>query len=87
MTVPAQPKRYHIAHVNRLPSIVVDGHLLWCDREVLLRAMPGTMTGVHTIKQRPLNELQLSSLPALFVREPCADPAQDHCPRHSPEQR
>lgn len=66
MTVPAQPKLYHIAHVDRLPSIVADGHL-WCDREVLRRAMPGTTIGMNTIKQRRLNELRLSSHPALFV--------------------
>lgn len=28
MTVPAQPKIYHIVHVDRLPSIVADG-CLW----------------------------------------------------------
>jgi hypothetical protein len=66
MTVPAQPKLYHIAHVDRLPSIVADGQL-WCDREVLRRAMPGTAIGMNTIKQRRLNELRLSSHPALFV--------------------
>ncbi len=31
MTVPAQPKLYHIVHVDRLRSIVADGHL-WSDR-------------------------------------------------------
>lgn len=30
MTVPAQPKIYHIVHVDRLPSIIADG-CLWCD--------------------------------------------------------
>lgn len=66
MTVPAQPKLYHIAHVDRLPSILADGRL-WCDREVLRRAMPGTTIGMNTIKQRRLNELRLSSHPGLFV--------------------
>lgn len=66
MTVPAQPKLYHIAHVDRLPSIVTDGHL-WCDREVLRRRMPGTTIGMNTIKQRRLSELRLSSHPELFV--------------------
>ncbi|MDI6750467.1 MAG: DUF4433 domain-containing protein [Rhodocyclaceae bacterium] len=28
--VPPQPKIYHIAHVDRLPSIAADG-FLWCD--------------------------------------------------------
>lgn len=66
MTVPARPKLYHIAHVDRLPSIVADGQL-WCDREVLRRAMSGTTIGMNTIKQRRLNELRLHSHPALFV--------------------
>jgi hypothetical protein len=30
MPVPAQPKIYHIVHVDRLPSIVADG-FLWSD--------------------------------------------------------
>lgn len=66
MTVPAQPKLYHIAHVDRLPSIVVD-QCLWCDREVVRRAPPGTTIGMNSIKQRRLNELRLTSYPDLFV--------------------
>lgn len=66
MTVPARPKLYHIAHVDRLPSIVAD-QCLWCDREVLRRAPPGTTIGMNTIKQRRLNELRLASHPELFV--------------------
>lgn len=66
MTVPARPKIYHIAHVDRLPSIVAD-QCLWCDREVVRRAPPGTTIGMNSIKQRRLNELRLSSHPALFV--------------------
>lgn len=69
MTVPAQPKLYHIAHVDRLPSIVAD-QCLWCDREVLRRAAPGTPgtdIGIKSIKQRRLNELRLACHPDLFV--------------------
>ena len=66
MTVPARPKLYHIAHVDRLPSIVADQCLL-CDREVLRRAPAGTMIGMNSIKQRRLNELRLTSHPTLFV--------------------
>ena len=58
MTVPAHPKLYHIAHVDRLPSIVAD-QCLWCDREVARRAPPGTTIGMNSIKQRRLNELRL----------------------------
>jgi hypothetical protein len=43
--VPPQPKIYHIAHVDRLPSIVADG-FLWCDAEVVRRAPAGTTIGM-----------------------------------------
>lgn len=66
MAVPAQPKLYHIAHVDRLPSIVADGGLC-CDAEVVRRAPPGTTIGMNGIKQRRLNELRLSSHPDLHV--------------------
>jgi len=66
VTVPARPKLYHIAHVDRLPSIVAD-QCLWCDREVVRRAPAGTTIGMNSIKQRRLNELRLSSHPTLFV--------------------
>ncbi len=66
MTVPAQPKLYHIALVDRLPSIVADG-CLWCDAEVARRRPVGTMIGMNTIKQRRLSELRLNSHPDLHV--------------------
>ena len=64
--VPPQPKIYHIAHVDRLPSIVADG-FLWCDAEIVRRMPPGTTIGMNGIKQRRLNELHLSSHPDLHV--------------------
>lgn len=48
MTVPAQPKIYHIVHVDRLPSIVADG-CLWCDAEIVRRAPKGTTIGMNSI--------------------------------------
>lgn len=63
--VPAQPKLYHIAHVDRLPSIVAnDG--LWCDAEIVRRAPAGTTIGMAGIKQRRLVQ-PLSSHPDLHV--------------------
>jgi hypothetical protein len=59
--VPPQPKIYHIAHVDRLPSIVADG-FLWCDR----CAPAGTTIGMSNIKQRRLT-LPLRSYPDLHV--------------------
>lgn len=66
MPVPAQPKVYHIVHVDRLASIVADGRLS-CDAEIARRAPPGTMIGMSGIKQRRLAELTLSSHPDLHV--------------------
>jgi len=66
MAVPAQPKIYHIVHLDRLPSIIADGYL-WCDAEVLRREPPGTIIGMNRIKLRRLNELTLTSHPDLHV--------------------
>lgn len=63
---PARPKLYHIAHVDRLPSIVADG-CLWSDAEVQRRAPPGTTIGMSSIKQRRLTELTLNSHPGLHI--------------------
>ena len=64
--MPSQPKIYHIAHVDRLPSIVATGGLL-SDALVQAQALGGTMVGMNHIKQRRLTELQLTSHPGLFV--------------------
>lgn len=66
MPVPAQPKIYHIVHIDRLSSIIADQHL-WCDAEVVRRSPQGTPIGMSKIKQRRLNELRLASHPALHV--------------------
>jgi|GEM_PF-3518493 len=66
VVVPPQPKIYHIAHADRLPSIVADG-FLWCDAEVVRRAPLGTTIGMNSIKSRRLNELRLNSHPDLHV--------------------
>lgn len=65
MAVPAQPKIYHICHVDRLASIVADGHL-WCDAEIARREPPGTTIGMSGIKQRRLRT-RLGSHPELHV--------------------
>ena len=51
--VPANPKIYHIVHVDRLPSIIAANGLL-CDAEMAQRSAPGTVIGMHGIKQRRL---------------------------------
>ena len=63
--VPANPKIYHIAHVDRLASIVADGQL-WCDAEAIRRGSAGTTIGMSSIKQRRLHS-PLTSWPDLMV--------------------
>jgi hypothetical protein len=50
---PAQPKIYHIVHVDRLASIVADG-CLWSDAVIVQRTGGGTMIGMGSIKERRL---------------------------------
>ncbi|NCA87713.1 MAG: DUF4433 domain-containing protein [Gammaproteobacteria bacterium] len=67
MAPPANPKLYHIVHMDRLPSILADDSL-WCDAEVARHAPEGTTIGMGTIKQRRL-QLTLRSRPGLHVGE------------------
>lgn len=67
MTVPNQPKIYHIVHEDRLPSILKDG-CLWCDATIVEReGQTGTTIGMNNIKARRLRELELNSHPGLYV--------------------
>ena len=66
MPVSAEPKIYHIVHIDRLPSIIAD-NCLWCDAEIVRRSPPGTTIGMNSIKQRRLNTLTLTSHPNLYV--------------------
>jgi hypothetical protein len=68
MAVPAQPKIYHICHVDRLPSIIASKGL-WSDAALLNQALPGTVIGMNHIKQRRLQQLRLASHPILHVGE------------------
>ncbi len=66
MPMPAQPKIYHICHVDRLPSVVASGGLL-SDAAIQQQALPGTVIGMNKIKQRRLTENTLASHPDLYV--------------------
>ena len=63
--MPANPKIYHIVHVDRLPSIIADSNL-WSDREVRERGIDGTAIGMSNIKERRLGN-ELDSHPGLRV--------------------
>ena len=65
VAVPANPKIYHIVHVDRLASIITDGHL-WCDREIQERRTPGTAIAIAEIKKRRARS-ELNSRPGLNV--------------------
>lgn len=66
MPPPANPKIYHIVHVDKLASIATDG-FLWSDAELAERPVAGTVIGMNNIKARRMNELTLDSHPDLFV--------------------
>jgi hypothetical protein len=51
---PAEPKIYHIAHVDRLASIVADG-CLWSDAVIVAGQHAGTTIGMGGIKARRIS--------------------------------
>ena len=63
---PANPKIYHIVHVDRLASIVEDGYL-WSDAVIAAQARPGSTIGMASIKHRRLHKSFLESHPDLTV--------------------
>lgn len=65
MTIPAQPKIYHIVHVDRLASIAAGG--LLSDAQIVAQNTAGTTIGMSSIKQRRLQEITLDSHPDLYV--------------------
>ena len=62
---PREPKLYHIIHVDRLASVIADGHL-WCDEAMVARPPVGTTIGMSDIKARRLAS-ELSSHRGLRV--------------------
>lgn len=66
MPPPANPKIYHIVHVDKLASIAADG-FLYSDTVMAARPANGTVIGMNNIKARRMNELTLASHPDLFV--------------------
>ncbi|WP_031434357.1 type II toxin-antitoxin system toxin DNA ADP-ribosyl transferase DarT [Methylomarinum vadi] len=68
MIVPAQPKIYHIVHMDRLEAIIASGGLL-SDAQIVSYNATGTTIGMNSIKQRRLQELTLDNYPDLHVGE------------------
>jgi hypothetical protein len=65
MAQPANPRIYHIIHVDRLESVMADGGL-WCDATIASRPGSGTTIGMSDIKARRLKH-ELTSRPGLQV--------------------
>lgn len=63
---PAQPKVYHITHIDNLPAIVGDGGLI-SDGEMIRRGGPTQAIGMSTIKRRRVEDLEVPCRPGTKV--------------------
>jgi hypothetical protein len=68
MSVPSQPKIYHITHVGNLPQLVSSGWLL-SDAQRIQQSLACQIVGMSTIKQRRLQELEVGCHPGTKVGE------------------
>ncbi len=68
MTIPLEPRIYHIVHIDRLPSILATGGLV-SDATMAQAATPHVSIGYEHIKRRRRTQLRLDSHPELFVGE------------------
>lgn len=64
--VPAQPKLYHITHVDNLSAIVREGVLL-SDTTMFARGGPSVTIGMSEIKRRRIEEISVSCHPETKV--------------------
>lgn len=64
--VPDQPKIYHITHVQNLQRIIQSGYI-WSDRERLAQELDCQVVGMPRIKQRRLEEIEVSCNPGTKV--------------------
>lgn len=64
--VPAQPKIYHITHVDNLAAIVNDRKLV-SDATILARGGPSVTIGMSAIKKRRVEEIAVSCHPNTMV--------------------
>jgi len=65
---PAEPKIYHITHVDNLPGIVADG-CLWSDAARISRGVGCALVGMSKIKERRLTERSVPCHPGTMVGE------------------
>ncbi|MGQ4647732.1 DarT ssDNA thymidine ADP-ribosyltransferase family protein [Lyngbya aestuarii] len=58
-SVPSSPKLYHITHIDNLPTIVASMGLV-SDANRIANGLTCSLVGMSTIKQRRLNEIEVS---------------------------
>lgn len=66
VTVPANPRIYHITHVDNLQQIVTEG-ALWSDAVMVQRGGPPAAIGMNSIKYDRLTKRPVKCYPADFV--------------------
>jgi hypothetical protein len=59
MTPPQQPKIYHITHIDNLPGIIQNGHILSDARRIEI-GLTCNLIGMSTIKKRRLEEIEIT---------------------------
>jgi hypothetical protein len=64
--VPANPKVYHITHIDNLPKIVRDG-CLWSDQKRIELRIDTNLVGMSAIKKRRLESIEVSCHPGSKV--------------------
>jgi hypothetical protein len=64
--VPAQPKIYHITHVDNLAAIVTEA-ILHSDAAIIVRGGPAVPIGMSAIKRRRVEEIEVSCHPGTKV--------------------
>lgn len=65
-SVPSSPKIYHITHINNLPNIAASMELV-SDAKRIASGLTCSLVGMSTIKQRRLNEIEVSCHPGTTV--------------------
>ena len=66
--LPLKPKIYHITHVDNLPRIIARGGLL-SEARLLEEGGPDQTIGMSKIKQRRLEEIEVTCHPGTMVGE------------------
>jgi hypothetical protein len=64
--VPAQPKIYHITHIDNMSTIIREGVLL-CDAAIAARGGPNVTIGMSEIKRRRIEEISVTCHPETKV--------------------